>query len=187
MSRAPLHMTEFAIQDPKSRIQNLLTRPPEQRLREYKYRFSQSVVFGLPVIALQLYGRALGPADSERWVSLLQALLAGWVLYVNLGMLFEGILLLPARRITGDFIVSIVAAVLYGYSMVSAAHGVVTTRLLFRPLLFHVAVIVLAAWTGWRWLQTARGATARLSAATPAMSPASSPGPADPVSPPPRG
>jgi hypothetical protein len=144
-------MTESEIQNPKSKIQNLLTRPPDQRLREYKYRFGQSIVFGLPVIALQLYGRALGPADSERWVSLLQGLLAGWVLYVNLGMLFEGILLLPMRRLTGDFVVSLLAVALYVYSLISAAHGVVTSRLLFRPLLFHACVIVLAAWTGWRW------------------------------------
>jgi hypothetical protein len=122
-----------------------------ERLREYKYRFGQSIVFGLPVIALQLYGRALGPTDSERWVSLLQALLAGWVLYVNLGMLFEGILLLPTRRVTGDFVISTVVTLLYLYSLVSAAHGVVTSRLLLRPLLFHVCVIVLAAWSGWRW------------------------------------
>jgi len=122
-----------------------------ERLREYKYRFSQSIVFGLPVIALQLYGRALGPTDSERWVSLLQALLAGWVLYVNLGMLFDGILRLPARRITGDFVIAATALLLYVYSLISAAHGIVTTRLLFRPLLFHVCVIALAAWSGWRW------------------------------------
>src|SRR5687768_14890732 len=149
-------MTESTIQNPESRIQNLLSRPPEQRIREYKYRFGQSVVFGLPVIALQVYGRALGPADSERWVSLLQALLAGWVLYVNLGMLFEGVLLLPARRVTGDLVVAVFAVALYAYSLISAAHGIVTTRLLFRPLLFHVVVMVLAAWTGWRWWRCAR-------------------------------
>ena len=146
----------MAVNDQQSTINTLLSRPADQRLREYKYRFSQSAVFGLPVIALQFYGRALGPADSERWVSLLQALLAGWVLYVNLGMLFEGILLLPARRITGDFIVSAIAAALYLYSLISAAHGIVTSRLLFRPLLFHVCVIVLAAWSGWRWWRTSR-------------------------------
>ncbi len=173
--------TEPTLNDQPSTIDNLLSRAPEQRLREYKYRFGQSVVFGLPVIALQLYGRALGPADSERWVSLLQALLAGWVLYVNLGMLFEGFLLLPARRVTGDFIVSIVAVALYAYSLVSAAHGVVTSRLLFRPLMFHVVVIGLAAWTGVAWLRMAR-----LSTATPGTSPAPA-GPADPASPPPRG
>jgi cation transport ATPase len=177
-------MTASEIQNPQSKIENLLSRPPEQRLREYKYRFGQSVVFGLPVIALQVYGRPLGPADSERWVSLLQALLAGWVLYVNLGMLFEGLLLLPARRVTGDIMVSVVAVALYVYSLVSAAHGVVTSRLLFRPLLFHVVVIVLAAWTGWRWWRIARGTTAQLSAAA---TPESSPARGGPVSPPPRG
>ncbi|MEA2734082.1 MAG: hypothetical protein QOE14_533 [Humisphaera sp.] len=144
------------IQNPESKIPNLLARPADQRQREYKYRFAQSIVFGLPVVALQLYGRALGPADSERWVSLLQALLAGWVVYVNLGMLVEGILLLSTRRVTGDLVISIVAAALYLYSLVSAVHGVVTSRLLFRPLLFHVCVIVLAAWSGWQWWRTAR-------------------------------
>ena len=154
-------MTETTPPDPsianrKSAIANLLSRPPEQRLREYKYRFSQSIVFGLPVVALQLYGRALGPADSERWVSLLQALLAGWVLYVNLGMFFEGILLLPARRVTGDFLVSVLAVALYVYSVISAAHGIVTSRLLFRPLMFHACVILLAGWTGYQWWRRAR-------------------------------
>ena len=154
-------MTETAPSDSssenrKSKIENLLARPADQRVREYKYRFGQSIVFGLPVIALQFYGRALGPTDSERWVSLLQALLAGWVLYVNLGMLFEGILLLPTRRIPGDFVISVIAVALYLYSLISAAHGVVTSRLLFRPLLFHVCVIVLAAWSGWRWWRGSR-------------------------------
>ena len=151
---SPQPVTEPALNNQRSTIDNLFARPPDQRLREYKYRFGQSIVFGLPVIALQYYGRALGPTDSERWVSLLQSLLAGWVLYVNLGMLFEGILLLPARRITGDFVISALAAALYLYSLVSAAHGVVTSRLLFRPLLFHACVILLAAWTGWRWWRT---------------------------------
>jgi hypothetical protein len=176
----------MSVNNPQSTVNNLLVRPPEQRLREYKYRFGQSVVFGLPVIALQVYGRALGPADSERWVSLLQALLAGWVLYVNVGMLFEGFLLLPARRVTGDFVVSIVAVALYGYNLVSAAHGIVTSRLLFRPLLFHVVIMVLAAWTGWRWWQMAR-VSATAEPREPRATRAPSPGPADPVSPPPRG
>ena len=136
--------------------EKLLARPPEQRLREYKYRFAQSIVFGVPAIALQLYGRALGPADSERWVSLLQALLAGWVVYVNVGMLVEGLLLLPTRRVTGDLLAAAAAIALYLYSLVSAAHGIVTSRLLYRPLLFHACVIVLAAWTGFQWWRANR-------------------------------
>jgi hypothetical protein len=135
-----------------SRLSALLARPGEVRRREYQYRFGHSIVFGLPVVALQLYGRALGPTDSERWVSLLQALLAGWVVYVNLGMLFEGILTLPARRRpSGDLVVASIAVMLYAASLVSAAHGIVTSRLLFRPLMFHACVILLAAWAGWKW------------------------------------
>src|SRR3954471_24566181 len=98
-------MTSPPIPNPQAEIQNansLLSRPPEQRRMEFRYRFAQSVVFGLPVLALQRYGGALGPTDSERWVSLLSALLAGWVLYVNLGMLVEGLITLRDRGVSGD-------------------------------------------------------------------------------------
>ena len=105
----------------ESRVHDLLARPDEQRLREYKYRFSQSVVFGVPVIALQFFGARLGPVDSGRWVSLLQALLAGWIVYVNLGMLFEGILLLR-ERVSADLIVAAIAVALYVASAISAVH-----------------------------------------------------------------
>jgi len=137
-----------------TRLNELLNRPAEQRLREYKYRFSQSIVFGLPVVALQYWGRALGPVDSERWVSLLQALLAGWILYVNLGMLFEGALLL-GQRITGDFVIALIAALLYLASLISAVHGVIASRLWY-PLMFHAQVTLLAVWTGLQWLRHAR-------------------------------
>jgi cation transport ATPase len=143
---------------PPSSPPDLLARPDEQRLREYKYRFSQSIVFGLPVVALQLYGPRLGPADWERWVSLLQALLAGWVLYVNLGMVFEGalLLLLPTRKVTGGLLVTCLAAVLYLYSLVSATHAIVTGRLLYRPLMFVACVTVLMIWTGLGWARLSR-------------------------------
>ena len=68
---------------PGSRLTALLARDDDQRLREYKYRFSQAAVFGLPVLALQGWGRSLGGPESERWVGVLQALLAGWVVYVG--------------------------------------------------------------------------------------------------------
>ena len=132
----------------------LLARPHEQRLREYKYRFSQSVVFGLPVIALQYFGHRLGPIDSDRWVSLLQALLAGWVVYVNLGMLAEGILLFR-QRLTPDLFVAAAALLLYVVSLVSALRGIVTSHVWY-PLMFHVCVVILALWTGARWWQLAR-------------------------------
>jgi hypothetical protein len=136
------------------RLTELLNRPPEQRVREYKYRFSQSIVFGLPVVALQWCGPRLGPADAQRWVSLLQALLCGWVIYVNLGMLFEGLITLR-QRIGGDLVIAAAAVTLYLVSLVSALHGIFTGRLWY-PLLFHVCVMVLALWTGWRWLTLAR-------------------------------
>jgi hypothetical protein len=145
---------ESSIANRRSQIENLLNRPAEQRLREYKYRFSQSVVFGVPVIGLHVWGSALGPVDAQRWASLFGALLAGWVVYVNLGMLFEGVLRLR-ERVTGEFIVALVAAMLYLVSLVSAVYGIVTARVWY-PLLFHFCVIVLAAWTGMQWLRHAR-------------------------------
>src|SRR5688572_24544066 len=101
---------------PEPRLHALLARPLEERLREYRYRFSQSLVFGLPVIALQFYGPLLGPNDSDRWVSLLQALLAGWVVYVNLGMLAEGVLLLATRGVRFELLIAAAAVGLYLYS-----------------------------------------------------------------------
>lgn len=138
-----------------ARLQELLARGDEERLREFKYRFGQSIVFGTPVIALQLWGANLGPTDSERWVSLLQAILCGWVVYVNLGMLVEGVL---ARRawLRADFVVALLAVLVYLYSAISAIRGIVTAHLWYRPLLFHVCVIVLAMWSAIRWRGLAR-------------------------------
>jgi cation transport ATPase len=135
-------------------VADLLARPDEQRLREYKYRFSQSVVFGIPVIALQYFGQRLGPIDADRWVSLLQALLTGWIVYVNLGMLFEGFLLLR-QRVTADLLVAGAALLIYVVSLVSALRGIVVSRLWY-PLAFHVCVLILAIWSGARWWQFAR-------------------------------
>ena len=142
----------------ESQISNLLTRPDDQRLREYKYRFSQSLVFGLPVVGLHVFASSLGPADFERWSSLFQGLLAGWVVYVNLGMVFEGIVL---RRATADLIAASFALLLYLFSLVTAAHAVVSGRLWYRPVLFHACVIVLASWTGLQWWRTARRSARR--------------------------
>ena len=113
------------------------------------------MVFGLPVVALQIYGARLGPADADRWVSLLQALLAGWVVYVNLGMLAEGVLHI-ARGLRADLLITAAAVVLYGYSLISAAAGIVTGKLWYRPLMFWACVVLLAAWPGLRWWQWAR-------------------------------
>lgn len=139
-----------------SRLTALLARPDDQRLREYKYRFSQAVVFGLPVLALQLWGRALGGTESDRWVGILQALLAGWVVYVGAaGMLFEGLIRLP-QRMMPDLIPAFAAVLAYTFSVVSVLHVLFTGELWYRPLLFHVSVLVVALWTGLQWFRWQR-------------------------------
>jgi cation transport ATPase len=112
-------------------------------------------VFGLPVVALQVWGRSLGGREAGRWVGGFQALLAGWVLYVAAaGMLFEGLLQLRRGRLRADLIVATAAAALYIYSAVTLG------RMLFaatpgRPM-FDVVVILLAAWCRTRWVYLAR-------------------------------
>ena len=127
-------------QSPQDRVAAILDRPPDQRVREYKYRFAQSVVFGLPVIALELFGPSLGGREAARWVFFLQVLLAGWVIYVGAaGMLFEGVLLLR-NRVTADLIVATTAVTTYLLSATSLAPG-----------LFPWAVSAVAIWTAFKW------------------------------------
>ena len=131
-------------------LEQLLTRPRDQRLREYKYRCAQSIVFGLPVVALQYFGAALGGPEAPRYVAVLQALLAGWVMYVGaVGMLVEGSILLDRRGFTADFAFAFVAAAVYFFSLVTGAHVVLTGR--GMPPAFHLSVIIIAIWTGIRW------------------------------------
>ena len=133
---------------------NLLDRPPAERGREFKYRFGQSIVFGLPVVALQWFGRSLGGPESDRWVTLFQALLAGWVVYVAAaGMLSEAVLLILSRRRMppaplADATIALIAVLLYISGL---------PRLLLPnrwPAPFHWTVVLLAVWTGTRWWHT---------------------------------
>src|SRR5256885_4041984 len=83
-------------------LHQLLDRSPSERCREYRYRFGQSIVFGLPVIALAAFGPSLGGPETGRWIGLLQLLLAGWIIYVAaLAMLVDAML---RRRPTADAI-----------------------------------------------------------------------------------
>ena len=131
--------------DTPDTLDAMLARPLDQRIREYKYRFAQAVVFGLPVVALQLFGDRLGGPESGKWVALFQAILAGWVMYVGAaGMLFEGILLLR-RRITFDFVVAVLAIGLYlasiptvVYCLTLAAHS--GPR---HAVWFHLSVVLI--------------------------------------------
>jgi hypothetical protein len=107
---------------------------------------------------LQWFGRGLGgsPQESQRWVSLLQALLAGWATYVGAaGMLAEGVIL---RRVTADLWVAVIATFCYVFSLISVLGIFMKGQPLYGPLLFHVAVLVLAGWTGFRWWQLSRRA-----------------------------
>jgi cation transport ATPase len=131
-------------------LSSLITRPPEQRAREFKYRFAQSLVFGLPVLALQRYGRALGWVEADRWVGLLQLVLAGWVLYVaSAGMLFEGVLTLR-RRVSADLLVALAAVTAYVLS-ISAVAAALFGRTPRWPPRFDAVVALLIFWSAVRW------------------------------------
>lgn len=153
---------------PAPDLASLLDRAPEQRKREYQYRFAQSLVFGLPVFALEGFGRSLGGLEADRWVAVLEALLAGWVLYVGAaGMLFEGVLRLRRRQITADLLPATVAALLYVATVARVAFHVIGARggrimvhpdRTFPDLWFHWAVAVLILWTGLRWWRSSHNA-----------------------------
>jgi hypothetical protein len=141
----------------------LLERPEAQRLQEFRYRFGQSAVFGLPVVALQWFGRSLGGTESDLWVTLFQALLAGWVVYVAAtGMLAEAALLLLTRRrppAAGLAYALVAAAAVTGYLLslprlvlLMAHRGTAGTP---WPSVLHWVVIMLAVWTGMRWRRLA--------------------------------
>lgn len=137
----------------------MLNRPLDQRIREHKYRCAQSLVFGLPVIGLQYFGYQLGGPESARWVTVMQIVLTGWILFVaGTGMLSEGIVLLVARRrVTADFIVALIALALFVFSCISAAVFFLGTN--SPPRFFHVVVIILAAWSGVRWISAGKSTT----------------------------
>jgi cation transport ATPase len=134
-------------------VEELLHRPLVQRGREHKYRFAQSLVFGLPVIALQFIGPRLGGAESQRWIALFQAALSMWVTYIAAtGMISEGVVMLLARRrFTKDLLVGLIALGLEAFSFISASHLLVDGTIWYRPLLFHVVVIILIIWSGIQW------------------------------------
>lgn len=121
---------------------DFLDRPGRQRALEYRYRFGQALVFGIPVWGLELFGHSLGGLESARWVGILQALLTGWIVYVGAtGMLFEGLILVFRRRLIPDLPVAVAAVGLFAWSV---------ARLAVAPL-FHWCALLLAVWAGARW------------------------------------
>jgi hypothetical protein len=154
-SRAPIPPPAAAPQPVAEPFHEILNRPASQRLREYKYRFAQSLVFGLPVLALSFFGPALGGPEGGRWIGLLQALLAGWVMYVGAsGMLVEALM---RRRLTLDGLVAAVAIGFYLLAAATAAWRMIVpsgngASLAVSRLLFAGAVVIACAWAGVRWL-----------------------------------
>ena len=140
----------------------VLDRSPAERSREYRYRFGQSVVFGLPVVALQWFGRSLGGPEADRWVTLFQALLAGWVLYVAAtGMMTEGVLILLAKRrvtlvIGLDMLVACLCTAGYVFGL-ALPLGLLTHRTFAWPATFHWWVLTLSCWSGVRWASLSKG------------------------------
>jgi cation transport ATPase len=111
------------------------------------------MVFGLPVIGLWLYGRALGGSEAAGWSGILQALLAGWVTFVAaIGMLSEGIVLLLGRkRLTLDLLIALTAIGFYLWSII-ALINLLPNRASTLPMLFNIVIILLASWSAIRWI-----------------------------------
>src|SRR3954468_22807068 len=109
---------------PEKIIQELIHRPLEQRLLEHNYRCAQSIVFGLPVIGLQIFGATLGVPEAARWVAIFQATLSVWVTYIAAtGMISEGVVvLLRQRRVTNDLFVGFIALILELTCVLSVSH-----------------------------------------------------------------
>jgi hypothetical protein len=147
---------------PPTALETTLNRPLAERVREYKYRFAQSAVFGLPVLALQYFGPSLGGAEAWRWIAVLQTLLAGWVIYVAAaGMLFEGLLLLARRRLTPDLVPAAAGLAFYTVALVRSARLIIDPAS-HRPVpTYDWAILCLVVWTGLRWWLLAKKEHAR--------------------------
>ena len=136
-----------------------MNRPVAERLREHKYRFAQCTVFGLPVLALHFFGARLGGPESSRWIGLMQALLAGWCLYLAaLPILSESLMLMAMGKAKVELLVSVAAMILYVVGVV----GWIFTlrgRASLMPGAFALVVVILILWSGVHWLRLSRRTT----------------------------
>ncbi|CAN5329396.1 hypothetical protein BH09PLA1_BH09PLA1_13470 [soil metagenome] len=134
----------------------MLSRPLDQRIREQKYRCAQSLVFGLPVIALQYFGHKLGGTESALAVTIMQIVLTGWILVAGAtGMISEGIVLIAARKkLSADLLVALLAVAIFLYSCAASASALLGGRSFPRG--FHIVVMIIAGWSALRWLSLRR-------------------------------
>jgi hypothetical protein len=140
-------------------LHQLLHRDDAARAREHRYRMAQAIVFGLPVVLLDLIGDKLGGRGDGLWPATFAAILSGWVLYVGAaGMGFEGIvrLYLHPREFTLDLPVAIIAVAAWIWASVSLGLGFAAAHaghLVSRPAGpgFDICVCTLAIWTGARY------------------------------------
>jgi len=58
------------------------------------------------------------------------------------------------RRVTGDLLAGLMAILMEAWSVVSVLHVVIDGRLWYRPLLFHVVVILMIGWSAMQWWRT---------------------------------
>jgi cation transport ATPase len=143
---------QSAVPSPPNRAQS-------EQARAHKYRFAQSLIFGLPVLALELFGEKLGGAESARWVMLFQALLAAWVMFVGaVPMIMENILAKAERR-NQDIKLSSSASGLWAVAIYFV--GIFSWVLVLRggrriPYTFAISVAIVIISSGVQWLRLSR-------------------------------
>jgi cation transport ATPase len=134
-------------------FRRLLSRSSTERCREFRYRFAQCAIFGLPVLGLQWIGPLLSarPDEASRWVPLLQAILTGWICYIGALPMGVEALILIRRRWSIDGLVAAVALLSYLYSLTLLVTAFLHPGAIYRTFLFHAVVSLLATWNGLRW------------------------------------
>lgn len=143
----------------------------DQMTREYRARFAQSLVFGLPALAVHYLGPMLASgggqsAGSMAFPWLLEMVLVGWALWVaGLPLLWQGAWSLIHLRPTADLLTTTIVM----FAFVPSAVGVGSLLFIAEPWFgsptaphsgtqplagpaFHIAILAVMIATGQRWL-----------------------------------
>ena len=83
----------------------------------------------------------------------MQALLAGWILYVNLGLLIEPVM---RRALSTDLLIIVAAIALFVWSATGVVHVLATGRYWPKPALFWACIALLGTWNAIRWISRSR-------------------------------